>query len=215
MTSPTDVAAFHAAYDRHPDDRIRLFGAATELIGREAAVLYPGSYVDIAPSVWFDDVTYVDTDKRAHRFFSQTEQVADLISKKRSSAGVSIEPAPTIRFEPADYRDPLPTEPQSIDVLVSLYAGFISEHCTEYLRPGGLLLTNNSHGDASMASLDPGYELHAVITSRDGDYKVNTQGLDRYLIPKRGEPPTIGELHEQQRGIAYTTSPFVYLFLKT
>ena len=37
---PVDVAAFHARYDRHPDDRVRLFKAVTTLLPRRAKVLY-------------------------------------------------------------------------------------------------------------------------------------------------------------------------------
>lgn len=152
MTSPTDVAAFHAEYDRHPDDRIRLFRAVATLVPRSEPVLYPGSYVDIAPSVWFDAVTYADMDKRANRFFSQEDAVTALIRSKRAAAGADLDPAPQIAFEHADYREPMSPADGSVGLLVSLYAGFVSEHCTRYLRSGGRLLVNNSHGDASMAT---------------------------------------------------------------
>ena len=212
MTSPTDVARFHAEFDYHTDDRVRLFDAASQFVDTEARVLYAGSYVDIAPSVWFDDVTYVDVDKRAPRFFAQTEAVDNLVASKRQSASGRSDTKPSIAFHHADYSGDLPIEDGSIDLLVSLYAGFISEHCSRYLRPGGLLLTNNSHGDASMATLDERFELVAVVTSSNGKYRVRTDNLDRYLQPKRGEAPTRDGLHATNRGIAYTTSPFAYIF---
>lgn len=215
MTSPADVVAFHADYDKHPDDRVRLFRAVAGLLPRPASVLYAGSYIDIAPSIWFDDVLYVDVDKRAARFFAQEDAVAELVRAKRRAGGQPVEPEPTLTFEHADFEEPLPVQDGSVDVLISMYAGFISEHCTRYLRTGGYLVTNNSHGDASMASLDPDYTLVAVINSSDGDYQADTDDLDRYLVPKKGTRPTIEELHEMNRGAAYTHPAFVYVFRRT
>ena len=97
---------------------------------------------------------------------------------------------------------------------MSLYAGFISEHCTRHLRIGGTLLVNPSHGDAAMASIDPRYELAGVVISRDGDYRVDTADLDRFLIPKKPQEITVDALHASNRGIGYTTSPFAYLFTR-
>ncbi len=212
MTSPTDVAAFHAEYDRHPDDRVHLFGAVAELLPDGVKVLYPGSYVDIGPSVWFDDVTYVDVDKRAPRFFAQHDAVLDLIGTKRREVGQPLAPQPAVAFHHLDYREPLPLSDDSFDLLISLYAGFISEHCTRYLKSGGLLLVNGSHGDAAMASLDANCELVAVLQKRTGGYQAVCDDLDGYLKPKRGAAPTVAELHESNRGIAYTKPAFAYVF---
>lgn len=122
--------------------------------------------------------------------------------------------ASRVHFVHADYRDPLPLEDASFDLVVSMYAGFISVATARYLRPGGLLVTNNSHGDASMASLDAAWILTGVIASRDGAYRLRTNDLDRYLVPKRGTPPTVDELMKTNRGIAYTTSPVAYVFTR-
>ena len=98
---------------------------------------------------------------------------------------------------------------------MSLYAGFISEPCTRYLRIGGTLLVNPSHGDAAMASIDDRYELSGVVVARDGNYRVRADGLDDYLIPKkRGIEVTPDLPHERNQGIAYTKSPFAYLFTR-
>ena len=213
MTSPRDVAQFHAEYDVHTDDRIRLFRAIADIAGPSARVLYPGSYVDIGPSVWFDDVTYVDTDNRAARFFDQSEAVDLLVRAKRATVRLSERPT-AITFHHHDYGTPFPEVDESFALLVSLYAGFISEHCTEYLDIGGMLLVNPSHGDAAMASIDPRYELAGVVTSSAGDYRVSTSDLDTFLIPKKEQVVTIESLHISGRGIAYTRSPFAYLFTR-
>ena len=50
--------------DQHRGDRHRLFTAVAEALDA-GRVLYPGSYVDIAPSFVWPSVTYVDIDRRA------------------------------------------------------------------------------------------------------------------------------------------------------
>ncbi len=194
---------------------MRRFAAVAAVVPGCATVLYPGSFIDIGPSIWFDDVTYVDTHSRATRFFAQHRDVVRLIDAKRARAGAPSARAPEVRFHRRDYRGRLPVDDRSVDLLVSLYAGFVSEHCTRYLRPGGILLANNSHGDASLASLDPCYALLGVITVRGGRYRARTESLDDYLVPKRGVPPTDDDLHRSNRGIAYTKTPFAYLFRRS
>ena len=98
--------------------------------------------------------------------------------------------------------------------MIALYAGFISEHCNQHLRVGGMLLANPSHGDAAMASIDPRYRLHGAVLADGDDRLVDTEALDTHLVPKRERDRdlTIELLHDSGRGIAYTTSPFAYLF---
>jgi hypothetical protein len=204
------TAALWAKQDQHTGDRHRLFAAVAEHVDA-TAVLYPGSYVDVAPSFVFPSVTYVDVDDRANRFFADTDGVREIID------GALESPAdPAFTFVHRDYSDDLGLDPaiddDSFDLLISLYAGFISEHCTRYLRVGGTLLVNPSHGDAAMASIDDRYHLTGVVTSRDGRYRVRNTDLDTYLIPKREIEVTKELLHESGRAVAYTKSAFAYLF---
>ena len=192
--------------DRHPGDRLRLFEAVAGFTG-DQPVLYPGSFVDVAASFVFDEVTYVDSDRQAARFFADQEGVDEIIGAHR------LRPGPVRwRFLAADYRSTLDVADRSVGLLVSLYAGFVSEHCTRYLRPGGWLLVNSSHGDVALASIDTSYELAAVIDAGSGRYTITADGMDRYLIPKRPTTITSQELHRRGRGIAYTRSPFAYVF---
>ncbi|MGI9616017.1 MAG: hypothetical protein ACR2QO_24100 [Acidimicrobiales bacterium] len=214
MATPTaDPKQFYADYGaRHPDDRSKLFEAVSASIDADR-VLYPGSYIDIAPSFHYDDVTYVDTDRRAARFFAQHDAVQELIEAHRNVDG---NPRPfRLSFHHMDYADRLPIEDESVGLLISLYAGFISEHCSRYLAVGGHLLVNPSHGDAAMASIDPCLRLVAVVDQRNDSFHLSTDRLDEYLIPRRGTPPTSDELRQLGRGIAYTRSAAVYLFQKT
>ena len=192
--------------NQHPGDRLRLFASVSRAFD-VANALYPGSYVDIAASFAFASVTYVDSDARAARFFSDSTGVDEIISQHGPVAGER-----SWEFIGADYTSDLGLPDASFDLLISLYAGFVSEPCTRYLRPGGWLLVNPSHGDAAIAGIDPRYRLVGVVQSRSGNYSVSDRNLDSHLIPKRNVEVTADLIHESGRGIGYTKSPFAYLF---
>ena len=187
-------------------DRRPLYAAVAEAV-EATSVLYPGSYVDLAPSWSWPSVTYVDVDRRANQFFSDLDGVRALLAERESGAANH-----EVRFVHADYQEPLALPDEAFDLVISLYAGFVSEHCTRYLRVGGHLLVNSSHGDAAMASIDDRYRLAGVIEARDQRYRVVTDDLDRFLVPKRPVEITRASLHQSGRGVAYTRSPFAYLF---
>jgi len=195
-----------AEQDRHPGDRHRLF-AAVQRTTMATNVLYPGSFVDVAASFVFDDVTYIDMDLRARKFFEDGAGVGELIAEHRDGTAAW-------RFIHADYTADVGLVDGSFDLLVSLYAGLVSEACSRYLRPGGWLLANPSHGDVAMADLNPVFQLAGVVTSRSGDYRVRTDDLAGYLIPKNGVEATKEAIRASGRGVAYTKSPFAYLFRK-
>jgi hypothetical protein len=190
--------------NRHQGDRIRLFRTVRAATGAER-VLYPGSFVDVAASAVFPDVTYADIDRRAETFFQDEDGVREIVETLAGDVGNAWS------FVAGDYRE-LDLERDDHDLLISLYAGFVSEHCTQFLRIGGALLVNPSHGDVAMAALDPRYGLAGVVLSRGGDYTVRTDALDTYLIPKTHDAITPELLHQRGRGVAYTRSAFAYLF---
>lgn len=173
-------------------------------------VLYPGSYVDIAASFVFDDVIYVDTDRKAAAFFRDEASVDELIALNQTS-----DRPREWEFISADYTSVLPLAEGSVGLLVSLYAGFVSRACGRFIRPGGLLLVNSSHGDVAMASIDPRFELVAVVNHRTGRYTVGNANLESYLIPKRDVAITESVIESSGRGIPYTKSPFAYVFRRT
>ena len=202
MTART--SALWEKQDQHKGDRWRLFQAVGEAVpaGR---VLYAGSFVDVAPSFVYDDVTYADMDKRAASFFADTEGVQQIIAEHGGDADARF------AFVHGDYRL-LDLEAGSFDLLISLYAGFISEACGHLLRIGGTLLVNASHGDAALAALDPRFTLAAVIQLNDGRYTVSNRDLDRFMVPKTAQSITVDSVKASGRGIAYTKTPFAYLF---
>ncbi|HUV49262.1 MAG TPA: hypothetical protein VMX11_09810 [Actinomycetes bacterium] len=195
------------AQNRHPGDRQSLFLAVAEALPIET-VLYPGSYVDVAASFVFSDVTYNDSDRRAAKFFDDRSTVDGIIAESIDRT----DQARTWTFIPGDYTRPLNIPTDHYDLLVSLYAGFVSEYCTQYVRPGGWLLVNASHGDAALASITNGYTLVGVIQKNGTTYRYSTEELDSYLQPKRPTEITRELLHATNRGVAYTKSPAAYVF---
>jgi hypothetical protein len=107
--------------DIHPGDRWRLFSAVAGTVAAER-VLYPGSYVDVAPSFVFPMVTYIDSDARAKAFFSDVAGVNEIIATHVGSPR-----DPEFRFIHADYTADLGIG-TDYDLLVSLYAGLVYEH---------------------------------------------------------------------------------------
>lgn len=200
------TAALWARQDRHEGDRRRLFRAVSEAVDVRS-VLYPGSYVDVAPSFVWSDVTYVDVDRRANRFFDDATGVSEIIAGQPDAPD-----EPHVAFLHVDYKSDLPVPDETFDLLVSLYAGPVSKYCTRYLRHGGWLLANPSHGDTALASIDDRYELVGVVLSESGAYAVGTTALDEYLIPKRPVELIAEAIEESGRGIAYTKPAFAYLF---
>jgi len=186
-------------------ERLDLFQLLAERFDVKSA-LYPGSFVHVTPSFVFPKTTYVDTDKRTKQFF-QFPEVFDFIAQNKVYPQRS-----EVTFHPADYRQALAEPDESYDLLISQYAGFISQHCKRYLKINGILLVNNSHGDASMASIDQDYEFIAVILRDKGMHRISQKVLSSYFIPKKPVEVTKEYLEQTQAGIGYQKTASSYLF---
>lgn len=199
---PSLYQHFHVAKG---DERLSLFKlvAKTYTIDR---VLYPGCFVHITPSFVFPSVVYVEVDKRAKKFFADPT-VYEFIAKRQAY------PQPAhVRFHSADYTQSFPEPDASFALLISQFAGFVSHHCHRYLRMGGLLLANDSHGDASLAAIDPAYELVAVISHSSGRYRLTDTKLETYFVPKSKIEITASYLFKLQRGVIYQKTASAYVF---
>jgi hypothetical protein len=172
-------------------------------------VLYPGSYVHITPSLVFPEVAYVDSFRGTNKFYESAE-VSEYVDKNKE-----YDPAANYVFYHQDYADDLPEELESFDLVISQYGGFVGQAVKKYLCIGGLLVCNNSHGDASMASIDPGYELVAVYNRKsDEKFSISDECLCDYLIPKKEGAISREDLQKSMKGIGYTKSPSGYIFRK-
>lgn len=170
-------------------------------------VLYPGGFLHVTASFVFPSVTYVDTDRNAKRFFRDPDDVLTLVGRHKA-----YEVEPHVAFHGQSYEEPLPEEDGSFDLMLSLYAGFISAPCKRYLAIGGVLVVNNSHADAGLASIDPDYELIGAVTGHGDALRVDETGLGRWFHPKKPIEVTETLLRDRGRGLGYTKTATAYVF---
>lgn len=188
-------------------DRRSLIEGVVEKYTIKSAI-YPGSYIHVTPSFIIPDVVYVDSDKKAKKFFA-SEEVYTFIAEEK----VYAEDA-QVRYYASDYSKNFMEKDETFDLMISQYAGFISQACKKYLKPGGILIANNSHGDAGVAFCDKDYSLIAVGNQRDGKWVISEKNMESYFIPKKAMDVTKEYLMTLNRGIGYMKSAGIYIFRK-
>ncbi len=169
--------------------------------------IYPGSFIHISPSFYFREVVYVDTDKNAKKFFDD-KSFEKIISQKKVYSEDFV-----YRYHPVSYSSKLSEEEQYFDLLISQYAGFISQECKKYLKINGILVANNSHGDAQLANINPDYEFIGVINYQNKKFTFSQKYLEDYFIPKKeGLKISMEYLKSINHGIGYKKIANHYLF---
>ena len=203
----TSSASLYKDYEKKMQ-RAELFKLLTEHYSIKKA-MYPGSYIHISPSFYIPEVVYIDTDAKAKRFFKD-DSFKQLIEERKKYSIETI-----VRFYSTSYKQVIPEEEGSFDLIISQYAGPVSLNCKKFLKSGGYLVANNSHGDAGIADLDSSFKLIAVINFRGGKFYHSTKNLDSYFLPKKKElEVTLDYLLEIKKGIGYTKTASHYLFQK-
>ncbi|MBV1758521.1 MAG: hypothetical protein KMY55_11855 [Dethiosulfatibacter sp.] len=169
-----------------------------------ASALYPGSHIDIAPSLVIPKVVYVDNFKGAINFFKNMEMIKEYLTENKE-----YEKPCDIVFMGQDYTEELDAEP--VDLIISQYAGFVGQAAKKYLNTGGILLCNDSHGDATLARCDDDFEFIGVIgkNSRIIDTK-----LDDYFVLPRSKNVDLVKVKEKMKGPKYKLTAENYLFRK-
>ena len=207
MAITSFIELYNKYYKNRNDERLGLF----ELISQHFKIqraLYAGSFVHITPSFVITDVVYVDSDRQAKKAFAEMPLIVNFVEDKKRYAAV-----PQITFHGVSYTTNFGEAEQKFDLLISQYAGFVSQACKRYLKVGGKLLVNNSHGDASMANLDEDYKLIGVVNHRNSRYRLVSENLEAYFVPKKKDLQVTKEyLKKHQRGIGYTKAGSVYIF---
>jgi len=186
----------------------QLFGILKEKYTIHSAI-YPGSFVHISPAFIFPVTAFIDNDRRVAKFFADPEVLALVEEKKKYREKTYIE-----AFQ-KNYESETTLKEESFDLMISQYAGFISQLCKPYLKIGGILLVNNSHADAGLAYLDKDYKLIAVANHIKGRWEISEKNLGEYFIPKKGVHPTKEVLIATMRGIGYRRIATNYIFRRT
>lgn len=207
MPQPPAPELYKQHFVDKTDERVDLFRKLVKQYKVRSA-LYAGSFVQISPSFVIPCVVYVDSDRRFPGFFKQEQVAAYVESRKEYSE------QPEIRSHHQNYEKPIDEPLDSFDLLISQYAGFVSIACGKYLKSGGILVANDSHGDASMANLDPKFRLIAVVDRKGERFKITEVGLDQYLKTRRPVEITRESLLRRGRGFGYSKPASSYVFRK-
>ena len=166
--------------------------------------IYPGSHIDIAPSMVIPKVTYVDNFKGAISFFKHMDTIKEYIDRNKEYEDFS-----EIVFMGQDYNQALKME--EVDLIISQYAGFVGQATKHLLKVGGILLCNDSHGDATLARFDRDFEFIGIVDSKN---KVQNNNLEQYFTLPKGKSIDFKIVKEKMKGLRYKVVAENYLFRK-
>jgi hypothetical protein len=183
--------------------RLRLYRMIAQSYDIKSA-LYPGSHIDIDPSLVIENVTYVDNFKGAIKFFKKIEIVDEFLQANKEYPQECH-----FNFIPVDYNSKLDVDP--VDLIISQYAGFVGQATKNYLKVGGILLCNDSHGDATLAKFDDDYKLIGTV---DSNNKISSKDLDKYFILPKNKEIDLNAVMSKMKGLKYTLNPSNYIFKK-
>lgn len=195
---------YESHYKELQFERTGLFKAIQNKF-RSREVLYPGCSVHITPSLYFPHVVFVDQSEAAAQFFANETPLLEFVNRNKQYKRSAY-----VRFVQQDYSKPLPLKDGMFDLLLALFAGGIAKSCSKYLKPGGLLLTNNHQGDALDASNDFRFNLKAIVKFQKGKYAILEDGLKDANIPMR--KVNVKDLRQANRGIEYVENELYYVF---
>lgn len=167
-------------------------------------VLYPGCSVHVTPSLYFPHVVYVDKSEATAQFFAEEERILDFVKRNKH-----YKQSAYIRFIHQDYSQPLPLRKGSFDLLLALFAEGIAKSCAQYLRPGGLLLTNNHQGDAVDAVSDRKFKLIGRVQFHKGSYRIAEASNGITLPAQRRNNNFLRQVNES---VQYVENELYYVF---
>lgn len=167
--------------------------------------LYPGSFTHVTPSFYFPEVVYLDLDKRCKKYFSENETREFVKDKKEYSE------EPIFRFYEESFENDIEEDYEYFDLIISQFSGFISKYCTKYLRRNGILLANDSHGDATLAFTSGEYDLIGVIND---EMEIEENNLEEYFTFSRKNEIDLDKVLKTMKGPKYKNMCYSYVFRK-
>lgn len=171
-------------------------------------VLYPGSSVHITPSFYFPHVAYVDKSSEAAVFFQDHADLKIFVDRHK----VYKQPA-YFKFIHQDYERSLPLRENQYDLLLSLFSDKVTQSCLRYLKPGGLLLTNNFHGAATSSANGASSTIDAAVKFQKGRYRlVEFSDSDSADHPRSSERRDYAR--QTSQGLKYVENETYYMFKK-
>jgi hypothetical protein len=198
-----EIIEEYQAYTKKIGNRKTLYKIVADEYNIKTAI-YPGSHIDLTPSLVIPKVTYIDNFKGSINFFKHIDSIKEYLEQKKEYPD-SCE----INFLGQDYNQPL--EIEEVDLIISQYAGFVGQATKDNLKVGGILLCNDSHGDASLAKSDEDFKLIGIV---DRNNKIKNKNLEKYFILPKGKSINIKKVKEKMKGLKYNEVAENYLFRK-
>ncbi len=190
-------------YKQTIGDRIPLYRSVTERFNVDTA-LYPGSHIDIMPSLVIPKVIYMDNFRGTIQFFKEIEVIRKYVESQKLYESDS-----RVTFLEGDYRNQYDIAP--VDLIISQFAGFVGQEVKRYLKEGGILLCNDSHGDATLAYCDDDYEFIGIVSST---HTIEMDNLEVYFKFARTRPIDVEKVRTTMKGPKYKVKADNYLFRK-
>lgn len=191
----------YLAYSKKIGDRMAMYREVIKAFSVES-ILYPGSHIDLAPSFLVHRVIYVDNFKGTKAFFKNIDDIKAFVEEnKEYNKNVDIS------FYGMDYNEILSIE--KVDMVISQFAGFVGQASKKYLKKNGILLCNDSHGDATLAYMDNDYEFIGVIHQNNA---IDRNHLSEYFKFKRNRPIDLEQVKKTMKGPKYKKQAKSYLF---
>jgi hypothetical protein len=185
------------------DYRKKLYQMIAKELGIKSAI-YPGCHVDIAPSLYIPKVVYIDNFKGAIKFFKYLDDIKAHINQHKEYTEDC-----NILFFGQDYTQPI--DMPTCDLIISQFAGFVGQETKQYLRLGGYLLCNDSHGDATLARFDKDFKLVGVI---DESNTIDNTKLEEYFVLPNGKNIDLNAVKNSMKGLLYSLTAENFLFQK-
>lgn len=189
-------------------DRAGLFKLIKEEYGC-GTVLYPGCSVHITPSFYFQHIVYVDISETAKGFFQENQNILSIINSNKK-----YKQSAYIQFIHSDYTKKLPVRENNYDLLLSIYAGGIIKSCKRYIKPGGIIISNNHQNDAQEALEDPSLRLEALIRRKGKKYHIENDSGEKILIALQEYRRPLKGMRNSSRGMEYVDNENYFVFRK-
>ena len=170
-----EFARYWIAALEDPPGREPIYKAVAEKFSVRSA-LYPGCGMDAVPSLAIPYVVYLDNGPFAPRYFQDRERLLKAISKRKHYDGPC-----SLEFYEVDYNDPPPDMPQ-FDLLLSQYAGPVSQAMKRFLKPGGILMVAEGPEDARLAAQSPDLELVGTVCRWPDGVQIDPQLLPPQFV---------------------------------
>ena len=188
-------------------ERAELFKLTKDEYGC-STVLYPGCSIHITPSFYFPHVVYVDNSETAKEFFQDHKDIMNFVNSNKK-----YKQSAYIQFIHSDYTKKLPVRENNYDLLLSIYAGDITKSCKQYVKHGGIIVSNNHQNDAQEALQDSSLRLEALIRRKGKKYQIEND-IDEKMLKALEHNMPLKSMRNSNSGMEYVDNEIYFVFRK-